>query len=334
MAEDCSTEHWVCLAGGNALGAFHLGAVETLLDSGLPVSRVAGTSIGAITAALWLGGPRETAKKRLRAFWGRSVDRSVWAGTRPARQASAMRAMFGGRPRLFNPTLPGIWAAHFLAPNDDHLHSTAAMRQTLADLIDFDSLNDGGTRVIVTALDQETSEDVVFDSATTRLTLDHVMASSALPLIFPPVRIDGRLLVDAGLSANLPIAAMFRELPERHTVCWALDLWPPKARQAASPDTVARRAQDLMFAAQSRHALEHLTETLSPRLQDAGIGAVVHHLGYDGGDWEVAAKGFDYSRPALERRRRAGTDEMSRALSAYAPPRQAGFSVSRLALEN
>lgn len=334
MAEDSSTEHWVCLAGGNALGAFHLGAVETLLDSGLTIRRVAGASIGAITAALWLGGPKETAKKRLRAFWGRSVDRSVWAGTRPARQASAMRAMFGGRPRLFNPTLPGIWAMHFLAPNDDHLHSTAAMRQTLAELIDFDRLNDGETRVIVTALDQETSEDVVFDSATTRLTVDHVMASSALPLIFPPVRIDGRLLVDAGLSANLPIAALFRDLPERNTMCWALDLWPPKARQAISPDTVTRRAQDLMFAAQSRHALERLTETLSPRLQEAGIGAAVHHLGYDGGDWEVAAKGFDYSRAALERRHREGTEEMTRALSAYAPPREAGFSVFRQVLEN
>ena len=89
-----------------------------------------------------------------------------------------------------------------------------------------------------------------------------------------------------------------------------------------------------MFAAQSRHALERLSETLSPRLHEAGIGAVVHHLGYDGGDWEVAAKGFDYSRAALERRRRAGTEEMTRALSAYAPPREAGFTVLRQILEN
>ena len=334
MAEDSLTEHWVCLAGGNALGAFHLGAIEVLLDAGLPVRRVAGASIGAITAALWLGGPREMAKQRMRAFWARAVDRSVFAGTRPARQTSALRALLGGRPWLFNPTLPGIWAMHFLAPNDDHLHSTALMRQTLAELIDFDHLNNGETRLIISALDQETSEDVVFDSATTRLTVDHLMASSALPLIFPPVRLDGRLLVDAGFSANLPVAAIFRDPPERNTVCWAIDLWPPTARRAPSPDTVARRAQDLMFAAQSRHALERLTETLSPRLQDAGIGVAVHHLGYDGGDWEVAAKAFDYSRAALERRRRAGAAEMTRVLSGHAPLQGGGFSVFRHVLEN
>lgn len=334
MADDSPTDHWVCLAGGNALGAFHFGAVEALLDSGLPVRRVAGASIGAITAALWLGGPKETARQRLRAFWARAVDRTVLAGTRPARQTSALRALLGGRPRLFNPTLPGIWAMHFLAPDDDHLHSTMPLRRTLAELIDFDRLNDGETRLIVNALDQETCEDVVFDSASTQLTLDHLMASSALPLIFPPVRVDGRLLVDAGMSANLPIAAIFRDPPERNTLCWAIDLWPPLARRAISPDTVARRAQDLMFAAQSRHALERLAETLSPRLHQAGIGVAVHHLGYDGGDWEVAAKAFDYSQAAVSRRHRAGAEEMRRALSSCRPPQQAGFSVTRHAFDS
>lgn len=328
MAEDSPTENWVCLAGGNALGAFHLGVVEALLDANVPVRRVAGASIGAVTAALWLGGPRETAMQRLRTFWARAEDRSVFAGLRAARQTSAMRALLGGRPRLFNPTVPGIWAIHPLAPNDDHLHSTVPMRQTLTELIDFDRLNNGETRLIVNALDQRTSEDVVFDSATTRLTVDHLMASSALPLIFPPVEIDGHLLVDAGLSANLPIAAIFGDLPDQDVTCWAADLWPPTADRAISPDTVARRMQDLMFAAQSRHALERLADSLSPRLLEAGRTAAVHHLGYDGGAWEVAAKAFDYSRAAVRRRYQAGRAGMKAALSAPQAA-QPGFAVTR-----
>lgn len=329
MTLKSSREHWVCLAGGNALGAFHVGAVEALLEAGVTVQRVAGASIGALTAALWLGGPRETASQRLRAFWKRSENPLVWAGLRGSRQMAALQAMLGGRPGVFAPTLPGFWAAHPLAPSDDHLHTTAPQRQTLCELIDFDRLNNGETRLIVTALDQETAEDVVFDSAETRITVDHLMASSALPLIFPPVEIDGRLLIDPGLSANLPITALFRDPPRQDTVCWAIDLWPAVGDRATSPDTVARRTQELVFAAQSRHALERLVETLSPRLQEAGVALAIHHLGYDGGDWEVALKGFDYSRASLVRRGKVGAEAMQKALSAPSAPQEPGLHVTR-----
>ena len=329
MTQNSSPEHWVCLAGGNALGAFHVGAIEALLEAGITVPRIAGASIGAVMAALWLGGPRETAGERLRAFWQRSENPFIRAGFRQSRQMAAMHAMLGGRPGMYAPALPGFWAAHPLAPSDDHLHSTGPQRRTLCELIDFDRLNDGGTRLIVTALDQETAEDVVFDSAETRITVDHLMASSALPLIFPPVEVEGRLLVDPGLSANLPIAALFRDPPRQDTVCWAIDLWPPTAERATSPDTVARRAQELLFAAQGRHALERLAEALSPRLQEAGTTIAIHHLGYDGGDWEVALKGFDYSRASLVRRGRAGAEAMREALSALTKPPSAGLHVTR-----
>ena len=109
--------------------------------------------------------PPETAPERIGAFWRRAADRSALSDLRALRQAAAMRALLGGRPRLFGPTLPGLWAMHPLAPDDDHIHSTAPMRRALLDLIDFDRLNDGGTRLIVNALDQQTAEDVVFDSA-------------------------------------------------------------------------------------------------------------------------------------------------------------------------
>lgn len=334
MPERSSLEHWACLAGGNALGAFHAGAVGALLSAETPVRRVAGASIGALVAALWLGGPRDTAKRRLRAFWTQAADYSVPVGFRMSRQSGALRAMFGGRPGLFGPALPGFWAMHPLAPSDDHLHSPQALRRLLSELIDFDRLNDGGARLIVTAVDQRTGEDVVFDSAETRLTVDHLMAGCALPLIFPPVEFEGRLLVDPSLSANLPVAAIFRDLPQTDVVCWAIDLWPPMADRAASPDTVTRRAQDLLFSAQSRHALECLSRSASPALREAGVSASVHHLGYDGGEWEVAAKAFDFSRASLARRREAGTAVMEDALRSASPPVAAGLHVTRHAFSS
>lgn len=329
MAERSPPDHWLCLAGGNALGAFHRGAVEALVEEGIPITRVAGASIGAVTAALWLGGPPESAGERLRSFWRRSQDNAVLGLLRGARQMAAMRALTGGMPWLFHPALPGFWAMYPFAPSDDHLHSTGPLRQTLLDLIDFDALNDGPVRLIVNALNQQTAEDVVFDSATTRLTVDHLMATTALPLLFPPVEIDGRLLIDPGLSANLPVVALFKDPPEGDTLCWALDLWPPMADRAVSPDTVTRRVQDMMFSAQSRHALERLALTTSPLLKDAGLGVAIHHLGYDGGDWEIAAKGFDYSPTAILRRVRAGREAMRQALASPAPSPEPGLHITR-----
>lgn len=329
MAKRPPPDHWVCLAGGNALGAFHRGAIEALVEARLPITRVAGASIGAIMAALWLGGPPERAGERLRTFWRRSQDNTVLGMLRGARQMAALRALTGGEPWLFHPTFPGFWAMHPLAPSDDHLHSRGPQRQMLLELIDFDALNDGRVRLIVNALDQRTGEDVVFDSAETRLTVDHLMATTALPLLFPPVEIEGRLLIDPGLSANLPILALFKDPPQSNTICWALDLWPPLAERATSPDTVARRVQDLMFSAQSRHALERLALTTSPLLKDTGLGVTIHHLGYDGGDWEIAAKGLDYSPTALLRRVRAGGEAMRQVLASPTPAPEPGLQVIR-----
>ncbi|WP_153505160.1 patatin-like phospholipase family protein [Cumulibacter manganitolerans] len=329
MPGPLAPEHWVCLAGGNALGAFHAGALEALLEAEPPVTRVAGASIGAVSAGLLAGGPRDRAAERLRTYWARAEDRSA-AGLLPAsRQAAASRAMTGGRLGLFHPSLPGIWGALPLVPDDDHLHSTAPMRRTLEELIDFDVLNNGEIRVVVNALDQLTGEDVVFDSARTTITVDHLLASSALPLLFPPVEIDGRLLVDPGLSANLPVRPLFADPPRGDVVCWAIDLWPPVAERASSLDAVARRQQDLVFAAQSRHALELLEATVSAPLRSSGRRAVVHHLGYDGAGWEIAMKGFDYSPASLQRRLVAGRDAMQQALGGSLQPVDPGLHVVR-----
>lgn len=322
---DDAPEYWICLAGGSALGAFHWGAIEALLDSGISAQRVAGASAGAVMAALWLGGARETAKQRMETFWRRATDSAVLGGQNAWRQAGALRALLGGKPDLFVPVLPGFWAISPLVPDGDHLHSTAPLRRTLLDLIDFDRLNDGDTRLIVTALDQQTGEDVVFDSAEMRLEVDHLMASTAFPLVFPPVEIDGRLLIDPGLSANLPVSALFRDRPRQDVLCRALDLWPPGADRPGSLDAVARRIQDLLLSTQSRHALERVAEVLSPDLRKKGLCAVVHHMGYDGGDWEVAVKAFDFSTAAIQRRRAAGNVAMAAALSAPSGPTAPGL---------
>lgn len=87
------------------------------------------------------------------------------------------------------------------------------MAATLNALIDFGRLNDGDKRVSFVAIDMEAGEEVWFDNTEMRITVEHLLACTALAPLFPPVEIDGRLLCDAGIANNLPFDRMFRDVP-------------------------------------------------------------------------------------------------------------------------
>ena len=100
------------------------------------------------------------------------------------------------------------------------------MRRILAELIDFDRLNAGSVRVSIVTVDLACGEEVVFDTATSSINLDHIMASAALIPDFPPVEINGRLYVDGGFIANLPAHIVLDEARAQaeHMTCFVVDL--------------------------------------------------------------------------------------------------------------
>jgi NTE family protein len=69
----------VIMSGGVGLGAYHAGVYETLSKQGLEPSWLAGSSIGAVTAALLAGSPAGERMKALQSFWQADF------GTIPAR---------------------------------------------------------------------------------------------------------------------------------------------------------------------------------------------------------------------------------------------------------
>ena len=101
------------LQGGGALGAYQAGAYEALCDAGHVPSWVAGTSIGAINAAIIAGNPPEQRASRLREFWERVSSRLIaWPlGTddnsrRIFNETSAALSAVGGVPGFFEPRIP------------------------------------------------------------------------------------------------------------------------------------------------------------------------------------------------------------------------------------
>ena len=305
------------LGGGNALGAYHAGAYAALHAHGMRIDRVVGASAGAINGAIIAGNAAEDRLARLAALWRPAAGPmpDAWlpqAADTARRTLAATWGLTTGRAGLFRPRGTALWQT---VVGDDFpgLYDTAEMEATLRASIDFDRLNRSAIRYTATALDLETGDDVAFDTAAMTLAPAHVRASSALPPAFPPVEIDGHLYVDAGISANLPIDPVLAELEAGTTLCLAIDLLPLKAPRPQSLGELAERAQDLIFAAQTRRSLDRWRAIAALSTMPS---VHVVHLQYAAQHREVAGKAFDFSPETVQERWAAGERDMTGVLAA------------------
>jgi NTE family protein len=174
------------------------------------------------------------------------------------------------------------------------------MRTLVNDLLDFECLNGSGFRIFVCAVDLETGEEVAFDTNQEWLTVDHIMASAAFIPDFPAVDIDGRLLADGGLSANLPLQLMLgaKEAGALHpSACFAVDLFLLEAPRPRSILQGLQRQTDLSFASQSQRTIAHLQDIWA----GCKPGCRVFYMSYQALEEEVALKGFDFGDSSLRR---------------------------------
>lgn len=348
------------LSGGNALGAYQAGAYETLDAAGKLPQWLAGTSIGAINAAIIAGNRPEDRVPRLRAFWNEAAGPGYLLATPdrgPGRRVynllNAANTFLFGRPGLFAALPPDPLPA--LA--DDHgqtgRYDMHPLRATLDRLVDFGRLNSGDVRVTVNATDITTGDEVFFDSARETIEPDHILASAALPFDFPPVEIGGRWLCDGGMSVNVALEALLREPPAEDIVCLVLDLFDARAARPASLDAALKRRHDLPFANQSRKVRQELAREFRlrtiiaelARQLPSGADDAVRALAAEGTEAmvllihavyappadELAVKMYDYSPLSVRDRWTAGRDDMVRALEAMsealAAPRRPGLHV-------
>ena len=308
------------LSGGNALGSYHGGVMEALLEAGEAPSWIASASIGAITAALIAGSPPEARIDRLRSFW-REVSAPNWlpASRRASQWLGAASSRLIGRPELFRLRLP--------LPSDQpdrvSLYDSSPMRRTLARLIDFERVNSGEMRLSVLAVDLRTGAEVVFDTAKDRIGLDHIMASAGLIPDFPPVQVEGRWLVDGGLGLNTPVDLVLEDPPAPLT-CFVSDLFPLQAELPRDISSLAQRQSDLIFAHQTERALHH-----AARGRAAGPRIDLMRLAYAADAEETAMKAWDFSATSIDRRWEAGRRDTAAAIATLRalPNRQGGLQI-------
>lgn len=304
---------WLCFSGGNAIGAYHAGAFEALAEAEIEPVAIAGASVGAIMAALIAGNATVDRTSKLKRFWSLAEQSSLLPDSRESRIASGMQTLMGGRPGLFRPRIH--WSL-FGIPQRASLYDPEPMRRNLLELIDFGRLNSGVIRVVVTAVDVETGEIRSFDTLRETLTVDHLMASSAFPVFFPPVLLDGRHYIDPGVVCNLPVEPLFDDMPTNPVTCLALDSAVAEGPVPRGVDDGLIRAQDIIFSAQSKYALARVKRKLESSPCDSGSArSSLHHCTFrDEANRESGLKMIDFRRDSLRQRWAEGRRAMSHVL--------------------
>jgi len=266
------------LQGGGALGAYQCGVYEALHRGGIRPNWFAGTSIGAINAAILAGNAPEHRVQKLREFWNTVCEPAgtlAWSSTTAIRDAlawlppnsvlsawmgalSAVGALVQGQRGFYAPRAMPPWNQPPGSPAATSIYDTTPLKSTLEKLVDFDRLNADGVRLTVGATDVETGNFRYFDSATDVIAPEHVMASGALPPAFPAIVIDGKNYWDGGVVSNTPLEYVLESSPRRDTLAFQVDLWSARGILPKTLLDVLERQKDIQFSSRTRLSTDAL----------------------------------------------------------------------------
>ncbi|WP_346055495.1 MULTISPECIES: patatin-like phospholipase family protein [Amycolatopsis] len=165
------------LGGGGSLGAMQVGMLRALDEHGVHPDLVTGTSVGSLNGAFLALEPAD-ATRRLPEIWVHMTRQEAF----PGGVFSQVRTLRHAKTHLFPNT--GL---------------AAIVREHLGEHTTFEDLK---LPLGVVTTDVDTAEPHLFRSGEL---LAPLLASAAIPGIYPPVEHDGRLLYDGGLVANVPM---------------------------------------------------------------------------------------------------------------------------------
>lgn len=194
----------VALQGGGAHGAFTWGVLDRLLEvDDLVADAMCGTSAGAVNAVtcaygLHVGGPKK-AKELLEQLWRKIALTGVFF-------KPGMFDKIYGNGDIYNS--PGYMffnnLTQFLSPYNFNPFNYNPLRDILTDLIDFKELQlYNKKKLFICATNVKTNRAKIFSNR--EITVDAVLASACLPLLFQAVEIDGEYYWDGGYMGNPPI---------------------------------------------------------------------------------------------------------------------------------
>ena len=190
------------LGGGGNLGAVQVGMVKALLEQGIKPDLILGCSVGALNGAAIAGDPTAAGADRLVA---------AWRGLRTG--------------ELF--PNPGITSVMTLVRRGRHARgNNGSLRRLVEEVATFRTFEEAAVPLQVVATSLTSGAERWFHSGPI---VEPILASAALPAVFPPVEIDGELHVDGGVVDNVPIARAVELGAERIYVCHVGNFHRPRS---------------------------------------------------------------------------------------------------------
>lgn len=189
----------LALAGGGAKGGAHVGILKVLEENNIPVDFIAGTSMGSIIGGLYASGvSADELDQKLR-----ELDWADLLRDTPPRQDLSFRRKEDDARYLLGVEL-GLKGRRLVWPTglisgQELFFVLQSLTLPVAGVEDFDELPIPFRAV---ATDVNTGKKVVLDHGNIATAM---RASMAIPSVFSAVEIDGKLLVDGGLSDNVPV---------------------------------------------------------------------------------------------------------------------------------
>jgi NTE family protein len=167
------------LAGGGSLGAVQVGMLKALTAKGIVPDLVVGASVGAINAAYFATAPSSDGLARLERVWLGLQSTDVF----PLSPVNSLLAILGRR---------------------DFLISPARLRALIESELPSERIEHAKIPCYVVATDVLEGTEVCLSTGPLAPAL---LASAAIPAVFPSVSIDGRHLIDGGVANNTPISS-------------------------------------------------------------------------------------------------------------------------------
>ena len=288
------TETVLVLQGGGSLGAYECGVFKTLAKHGIKFDILAGSSIGAINSSIICSAQnaqKDTAQV-LEDFWLTlaesnvpppfltslaSLSSTLLSADKMMAILSSMYSVTYGNPKAFTPR----WfkpdsSDYFLPYKWNYLYDTTLLKNTLNQYIDFRYLNKVGdlqknshnnnntndlrSRLIISAVDIQKGEPVIFDSYKMDIDADSIVACAGYPFYgIQWSTKDGRYLWDGSLLTNTPMLEAIKASPEYNKKFYIVDVFPREQNELPTNMVeVWHRARDIIFMDKTNTNIEML----------------------------------------------------------------------------
>jgi NTE family protein len=165
------------LGGGGSRGAVQVGMLAELVERGIRADRVYGASVGAVNAAAYAADPTADGIKKLEDVWVHLRPDDIFPKTR----------------------VHGPW---MFFQQRTAVYSNQGLRKVLESGVEIERMEETAIPLEVVATSLADGSERWFDSGPI---VDCVLASAAIPGIFPPVLVGDELFIDGGVVNNVPI---------------------------------------------------------------------------------------------------------------------------------